>query len=72
MRLDLSPLTSIPNLKHSQKNADTIVAKMGWVRDIHEMEGAGYEITKPETSEKVWYNKMHWTYKPGFAALQYI
>jgi hypothetical protein len=49
-----------------------IMGKMGWVGDIHEMEGAGHETIRPETSEKALYKKMHWTYQPGFTALQYI
>ena len=45
---------------------------MGYVGDIHEMEGAGHEIVRPETLGKVWYNKKHWTYQSGFAVRQYI
>jgi len=48
------------------------MANMGWDGDIHEMEGAEHENIRPETTEKVWYNKIHWIYHPGFAALQYI
>jgi hypothetical protein len=65
-------LLPFQNSNSHKRTQIQIMANMGWDGDIHEMEGAEHENIRPETTEKVWYNKIHWIYHPGFAALQYI
>jgi hypothetical protein len=38
------------------------MVKRGWVGDIHEIDGAGHDVMRPETSEKFGTIVMHWKY----------